>query len=112
MTDEAGANANGILEVYGPDAIRKSYTCQFHFKQCLNRRLKTFPSNLNHIKTEFEALCMQLLTCTALTEYTGNQNQTGAVKWTSSKFRRVASVVVCQEVQFFFPFSEATVCHQ
>ena len=31
MTDEAGANANGILEVYGPDAIRKSYTCQFHF---------------------------------------------------------------------------------
>ena len=70
MTDEAGANANGILEVYGPDAIRKSYTCQFHFKQCLNRRLKTFPSNLNHIKTEFEALCMQLLTCTTLTEYT------------------------------------------
>ena len=70
MTDEAGNNANGILEVYGPDAIRKSYTCQFHFKQCLNRRLKTFPSNLNHIKTEFEALCMQLLTCTTLTEYT------------------------------------------
>ena len=34
MTDEAGANASGILQMYGPDAIRKSYTCQFHFKQC------------------------------------------------------------------------------
>ena len=40
MTDETGANANGIFQVYGADAIRKCYTCQFHFKQCLNRKLK------------------------------------------------------------------------
>ena len=33
MTDEVGANANGILQVYGHDAIRKSYTWQFHFKE-------------------------------------------------------------------------------
>ena len=69
MTDKAGANANGILHVYGPHAIRKSYTCQFHFKQCLNRKLKNFPSNFGEIKSEFEVLCLQLLTCTTLTEY-------------------------------------------
>ena len=69
MTDEAGANANGILQVYGPDAIRKTYTCQLHFKQCLNRKLKNFPCNLVEIKSEFEVLCLQLLTCTTVIEY-------------------------------------------
>ena len=42
MTDEAGANANGILEVYGPDAIRKSYTCSIS-PQYLHRRCENLP---------------------------------------------------------------------
>ena len=31
ITDEAGANANGITKVFGEEGNRKSRTCQFHF---------------------------------------------------------------------------------
>ena len=47
----------------------KSRTCQFHFKQCLNRMLTKFPAELGELKSEFEELMLQLLTVTTLTEY-------------------------------------------
>ena len=37
ITDEAGANYNGILKVYGQEGYRKSRTCIFHFKQALTK---------------------------------------------------------------------------
>ena len=46
ITDEAGANFNGIGMVYGEEALQKSYSCRFHYTQCLNNLLKKIPSNL------------------------------------------------------------------
>ena len=68
VTDEAGANFNGIKQVYGPGAQRTS-TCQFHFSQCLRRLLNKFPSELMDLKDEFQVLMMQLLSVTTLQEY-------------------------------------------
>ena len=39
ITDEAGANFNGIGMVYGQQALQKSYSCRFHYTQCLNNLL-------------------------------------------------------------------------
>ena len=39
MTDEAGANLQGIKEAMGEDYPGKIVTCQWHFKQCAWRQL-------------------------------------------------------------------------
>ena len=39
ITDEAGATFNGIGMVYGQEALQKSYSCRFHYTQCLNNLL-------------------------------------------------------------------------
>ena len=69
ITDEAGANANGITKVFGEEGNRKSRTCQFHFKQGLNRMLAKFPANSGELKTEFEQLMYTLCTISPLSEY-------------------------------------------
>ena len=61
ITDEAGANFNGIYKVFGQQGVDKSRTCQFHFKQCLIRMLTKFPAELGELKSEFEELMLQLL---------------------------------------------------
>ena len=69
ITDEAGANFNGILSVFGQTGINKAFTCQFHFKQSLEKMVTKFPPELNELKGEFELLMMQLLTVPTLSEY-------------------------------------------
>ena len=69
ITDEAGANANGITQVFGQEGYKKSRTCQFHFKQGLHRMLTKFPANLSDVKTEFEQLMCTLCTISTLSEY-------------------------------------------
>ena len=69
VTDEAGANFNGLKAVYGEQVLNRVITCQFHFIQCLNRLLLKFPQELPELKSEFEELMLQLLTCTTLQEY-------------------------------------------
>ena len=39
ITDEAGANFNGIGIVYGQQALQKSYSYRFHYTQCLSNLL-------------------------------------------------------------------------
>ena len=39
ITDEAGANFNGIGMAYGQQALQKSFSCRFHYTQCLNNLL-------------------------------------------------------------------------
>ena len=68
ITDEAGCNANGIRQIFG-EGVRKTYSCQFHFMQCLQRQLRLIPGNLAEIRSEFEVLALQLLSCTTLLEY-------------------------------------------
>ena len=43
ITDEAGANFNGIIGAYGPAGAQRAYTCQFHYKHCLDAMLAKFP---------------------------------------------------------------------
>ena len=69
MTDEGGAVLNGIKEVFGDDGMRKTYTCQFHFKQCLHRQLNKIPNELDDIRAEFEMLAIQMLTVSTLVEW-------------------------------------------
>ena len=40
MCDEAGANIQGLKEVFGPDFVDRIATCQWHFKQCAWRQLQ------------------------------------------------------------------------
>ena len=69
ITDEAGANANGITKVFGQEGYDKSRTCQFHFKQSLNRMLTKFPEDAGELKVEFEMLMKRLCTVPTLGEY-------------------------------------------
>ena len=69
ITDEAGANANGITRVFGQEGYDKSRTCQFHFKQSLNRMLTKFPDNAGELKVEFEMLMQRLCCISTLSEY-------------------------------------------
>ena len=69
ITDEAGANHNGIAAVYGEDGSRKSSTCQFHFKNQLEAMLVKFPPTLSEQRDEFEVLMLRLLTVPVLAEY-------------------------------------------
>ena len=68
VTDEAGANFNGLKQIY-TDSGNKTVTCQFHFKQCLRRILNRFPPELPELRQEFEELMLQLLTVTTIQEY-------------------------------------------
>ena len=69
ITDEAGANINGIAAAFGYEAIKKTYTCQFHFKNCLNQLLRRIPGELEEIKNEVENLAYAMTTVATLAEY-------------------------------------------
>ena len=69
ICDEAGANFNGIQEVFGDQGVRKTKSCQFHFKQSLQRILLKFPPEVGDLRNEFEELMTTLLTVTTLREY-------------------------------------------
>ena len=40
LLDERGCNWNALKKVYGKDFIMRCSSCEFHFKQSVNRRLK------------------------------------------------------------------------
>ena len=69
ICDEPGANFNGIQEVFGDQGVRKTKSCQFYFKQSLQRILLKFPPELGDLRNEFEELMTTLLTVTTLREY-------------------------------------------
>ena len=69
ITDEAGANYNGILKVYGQEGYRKSRTCIFHFKQALTKMLDKFPATLLVQRNEFEELMLSMLKVATISEF-------------------------------------------
>ena len=69
ITDEAGANHNGIAAIYGEQGSNKSSTCQFHFKKQLEAMLAKFPPNVLEQRNEFKMLMTRLLTVPVLAEY-------------------------------------------
>ena len=75
ITDEAGANFNGIIAAYGPAGEQGAYTCQFHYKHCLDAMLAKFPPQLEELKGEFEMLMLQMLNIPTLSEYQEIKNR-------------------------------------
>lgn len=69
IVDEAGANFNGIQEVFGEEGVRKTKTCKFHFQQSLQRMLMKFTPDLLMLRNEFEELMTTLLNVSTLKEY-------------------------------------------
>ena len=69
LTDEAGANFAGIREVYGDEHHRNANSCQFHYKQCLQRLLKKIPAHLADYRNEIEVLSLQFLTVSTMADY-------------------------------------------
>ena len=56
ITDEAGANFNGIDMVCGHQALQQSYSFRFHYTQCLSNLLLKIPSDLGELRSEVETL--------------------------------------------------------
>ena len=75
ITDEAGANFNGIIAAYGQAGAQRAYTCQFHYKYCLDAMLAKFPPQLEELKGEFEMLMLQMLNVPTLSEYQEIKNR-------------------------------------
>ena len=69
ITDEAGAIHAGIRIVYGEEGQRKTKTCQFHYKQCLERAINCVPDELQVTATEFYELAIQLLIVPTMAQY-------------------------------------------
>ena len=40
ILDEKGSNWKAVENVYGKELLHRCYSCEFHFKQSVNRRLK------------------------------------------------------------------------
>ena len=51
LTDEVGANINGMLGAFGMTYMNK-LTHQFHFKQCVKTLLGKIPGDFEEIKNE------------------------------------------------------------
>jgi hypothetical protein len=59
-TDMAGSNLSAIQNVFGEEAIHRIKTCEFHFKESVNRRSRFFSG----VKVNtFKELAVQLLEC-------------------------------------------------
>ncbi|KAL9961802.1 hypothetical protein ACROYT_G030823 [Oculina patagonica] len=58
ITDMAGSNMEGIKRVFGPKALNKLKTCEFHFKECRNRQARKLNDDA---RRNFKDLCNALL---------------------------------------------------
>lgn len=59
-TDMAGANMNGLVNVYGEEVLQRIKSCEFHFKENLNKMARKLKSD-DDART-FKTLCDDLLT--------------------------------------------------
>ena len=69
ITDETGANLNGIGMVYGHQALQKSYSCRLHYTQCLSNLILKITSDLGELRLEVETLGREWCRVSTLTEY-------------------------------------------
>ena len=57
---EKGSSSKTVENVYGKKLLHRCYSCNFHFKQSVNRRLKD-PIFINGSSAKFQSLCNQML---------------------------------------------------
>ena len=46
ITDMAGSNMEGLKRAIAPHALHKLKTCEFYFKECINRQVRMIDRNL------------------------------------------------------------------
>ncbi|PFX19115.1 hypothetical protein AWC38_SpisGene16499 [Stylophora pistillata] len=59
-TDMAGANMNGLRQVFGDDAMSRIKSCEFHFKKSVNKMARRLGQEAGET---FKKLCQSLLIC-------------------------------------------------
>ena len=57
LSDIASANFNGLSTIYGEDVQEKVKSCEFHFKQAVERKIRGFDGD----KDQFKKLAYCLL---------------------------------------------------
>ena len=65
-TDMAGANMNGLQQVFGEDALSRIKSCEFHFKDSINKMARKLGQEAGET---FKELCQNLLTCSLKETY-------------------------------------------
>ena len=60
ILDEKGSNWKAVENVYGKELLHRCYSCEFHFKQSVNRTLQD-PTFNNGSSAKFQSLCKQML---------------------------------------------------
>ena len=60
ILDEKGSNWKAVENVCGKGLLHRCYSCEFHFKQSVNRRLKN-PMFSIESHAKFQFLCKQML---------------------------------------------------
>ena len=60
ILDVKGINWKAVENVYGKELFHRCYSCEFHFKQSVNKRLKE-PMFNNKSRAKFQSLCKQML---------------------------------------------------
>ena len=65
-TDMAGANMNGLQQVFGEDALSRIKSCEFHFKDSINKMARKLGQEAGET---FKELCQNLLTCSLKKTY-------------------------------------------
>ena len=58
--DEAGAWWNGVRNTYGEDAISRSVSCEFHYKQSVKRQSFKLPGT-SGVRETFQTLALSML---------------------------------------------------
>ena len=61
ILDERGCNCNALKEVYGKDFITRCSSCELHFKQSVNRRLKETVFSGDKWADRFRSLSKKML---------------------------------------------------
>ena len=65
-TDMAGANLVGIKDVFGAEALKRVKTCEFHFKQNVNKKARRLDTESGE---EFKSMCEALLQAQTTSEH-------------------------------------------
>ena len=98
LTDEAGANINGILGAFGMKYMNKINTCQFHFKQCVKTLLSKIPGDFEEIKNEVQSLSYALTTVSTLNEYGQIKSRLLALGGVIPPITKLDKLVGCKKV--------------
>ena len=78
ILDERGCNWNALKEVYGEDFITRCSSCEFHFKESVNRRLKKTVFSGEKSANRFRSLSKRMLETQTQVQFEDARTELGA----------------------------------